>query len=884
MQDIKLPYRKKPNRLHKVVLFFLWAAIYYFVIQAVPLMAQIKEKKQLSTDDYSQWSKLWPKKISDKGKWVSYALQYKLHQDTLFVQKTEGDKKYVFPNGSNGVFNQEEWFACLVKDTLVLKNLVSGTTRYTPNVASFFFNSNGKFLLTFLNDRDGRKQLIIKDMQEKVVEIIPNISSWKSDSSGNSIVYCNDRNGQYNVELIKFGKQLSKESIVVDNEVDFQNLVFRENTIAFTQKGKTSTKLFCFNNTTKTLFRYDPEEHDDFPADSRISDSYGSLTLSKDGRRVFFLIKEKNNDSNSDETSVQIWNTEDKQLYSNKKKNGFTPLRDKLAVWWPKDNCMLQITTKERPSAMLNGNYKYALTFDPLAYEPQAKFNSDRDIYITDLSNGSQKILLEKHSGNILTVLMSPNGKFISYTKNGDWWIYKISNGTHTNITRNIGVNFFREDNNTPGEAQMYGNIGWTENDKTVYVYDQFDIWEITPDGTSASRLTHGREKHLRFRVVPLSPEKQFAESLLDFNTRSFCSQEKLLLEAYDKRTETVGYYVWKRKIGEKVVVPLNGKRSHFMKTAKSEAFVYMEQTYEQAPTLVFQANSMVKPKVLVKSNPQQKNFNWGKSELVNYEVNGEIIRAALYYPAKYKKEQKYPMIVQIYERQSHYVNDYVNPSVYEQGGFNITNFTTQGYFVLLPDINYKFGDPGESAKICTIAATNEIINRGLVDSLRIGLIGHSFGGYETDFILTKTNKFAAAVSGAAWTDLVSTYFSIGESYLKPEFWRFEEHQLRIGKSFFEDMSSYIRNSPILNAEQITTPLLAWSGQKDRTISYHQSIEFYLALRTLKKKHLLLIYPNEDHAVVNEHNQKDLTERISEWFGYYLKSEKRKKWMDANNP
>lgn len=856
----------------------------YFLLIPFLINGQIKQKRQLTVDDFDKWSTLWIKKLSDKGEWASYTLKYELHRDTLFVQKTEGDTKYAFPNGHDGKFNREEWFASQMHDTLALQNLIKGTIEYTPNVSSFTFTTNGKYLLVFFNEPEGKKRVVVKNMQGQIVESIPNISSLKIDSVGNSIVYCTDQDKKHSVGTIDFGKQIIKESIVYDNVAGFQNLAWRGSLIAFTQKDTLTTKLFCYNTSTKKLLSYNPEGRDDFPIDMRIADDYGSLTLSDDGQRVFFLLKENNTISEKSEATVQIWNTEDKQLYDNHKKYGSASLRDKLAVWWPQNNRILQIASKELPSAMLNGDYKYALTFNPLAYEPQSKFNSERDIYITDLSTGKQKLLLEKHSGNILTLLMSPNGKYIAYPKGGHWWIYDISKEIHTNITGKMGVNFFREDNNMPGESQMYGNPGWTENDKAIYLYDQFDLWEISPDGTLNVRLTHGREKHLRFRINPLPPEQQFSDSFFDFATRRFHSTDTLVLEAYDKHTETSGYYLWNRKNGERPLVQTGMKTSHFTKAASSEAFIYLEQNYQHSPRLVFRSGYKSKQKELLQSNKQQENFYWGKSELVSYMVDGKRLLGALFYPAEYQKRKQYPMIVQIYERQSHYVNNYVNPSVYEQGGFNITNFTTQGYFVLLPDIAYQFGDTGASATACVIAATDEMIKRGFADPSKLGLIGHSFGGYETDFIITQTDKFATAVSGAAWTDLVSTYFYIGESYLKPEFWRFEDHQLRIGKSLFEDPSSYIKNSPILQAANVRTPLLAWVGAKDRTIDSYQSIEFYLALRKLKKRHTLLIYPSEDHALLEENNQKDLTMRIKEWFDYYLKNKKRETWMEANNP
>lgn len=161
------------------------------------------------------------------------------------------------------------------------------------------------------------------------------------------------------------------------------------------------------------------------------------------------------------------------------------------------------------------------------------------------------------------------------------------------------------------------------------------------------------------------------------------------------------------------------------------------------------------------------------------------------------------------------------------------------------------------------------------------GLTGHSFGGYETDFIITQTNLFAAAVSGAAVTDLTSFYLSKGTASGKPELWRSESQQWRMGKSLFEDRAGYKRNSPIEHAMNITTPLFSWVGGSDRQIHWHQSVEFYLALRRLQKMHIMAVYPKEDHTVNESVNQKDLSIRLHDWFDYYLKDIPPTAWIKA---
>ncbi len=138
---------------------------------------------------------------------------------------------------------------------------------------------------------------------------------------------------------------------------------------------------------------------------------------------------------------------------------------------------------------------------------------------------------------------------------------------------------------------------------------------------------------------------------------------------------------------------------------------------------------------------------------------------------------------------------------------------------------------------------------------------------------------FAAAVAGAAINDYVSSYLWITWGFEKPNFWHYEFGQLRMGKSLYENYQGYLKNSPIYHADKVNTPLLSWAGEQDAQVHYYQTIEFHLALRRLDKINTMLLYPGEDHVLMNKKHQKDLTERIEQWFDYYLKGSKKPEWF-----
>ena len=97
------------------------------------------------------------------------------------------------------------------------------------------------------------------------------------------------------------------------------------------------------------------------------------------------------------------------------------------------------------------------------------------------------------------------------------------------------------------------------------------------------------------------------------------------------------------------------------------------------------------RPRIVVKTNPQQHKYKWGKVDRISYTISdNQLLNGILYYPANYKPDRLYPMVVKIYETQFEYLHHYFSPTSYMPAGFSPTNYTTDGYFVLYPDIIYK--------------------------------------------------------------------------------------------------------------------------------------------------------------------------------------------------
>lgn len=860
---------------------------WFFLSASCLITGQVQMKKDLIAADYPLWSTLTIDKLSQDGKWVSCNLEYKGIADTLFVKNKANKDTYSVPAGYNGNFAGTKWFGCLSpQGGLHLLNLQNGEKEVIADVSSYSFLSNGKYIAFITKDAAAKNQLVIRTPEGTVIDSFKGVDQFTVSHTGDKLLFSSKDESRNVVWILSFQKGYSKKIIASGEGAGFYNFVWQQNdqSAAFLKEGTDTfhgkNELLFYSLKSQVLYYFVPEKENDFPAATGIvNHDEMELTISDDGRKVFFGIKKLSLFGLPEIVeNVQVWNGNDKFLYPVEQKIKGWDNVAKTVVWFPMKKKHLLITSNALPWLMLTGDQRYALTANPQAYEPQYKYFGDMDYYITDLATGNSALWLKKQSGDTDEMGISSNGKYICYYRDKQWWVYTIEKSAHTNVTKGMPVEW-DDGSLDPGYAiTAFGNPGWTTTGDLI-VYDQFDIWIIAPESGFKKRLTHGRENDIIFRLSKIS-SSDGASNFKGRISHTYDLTKDLILDAKGNHDGATGYFAWNEKTGEKPLSYSIGAVDQICKATAADIFAFREQAFDKSPSIAVKSSSDLLAETIVKSNTQQQHYYWGSSRMIYYQNDlGQSLKGALFYPANYDPAKKYPMIVYIYEKQSRDIFQYENPSKLNLGGINVTNFTIQGYFVLLPDIIHVKGDTGNSAVDCVVAAAKSVVAMDIIDRHKIGLIGHSFGGYETSFIITQTDIFAAAVSGAGVSDMVSWYLTLGWNTGRPDMWRSETQQWRMGKSFYEDPQAYYRNSPVVHASKILTPILLWAGKLDVQVDWHQTMEYYLALRRLGKKNIMLLYPEEEHVIFGSKNQIDITDKTADWFAYYLKGEKPALWI-----
>lgn len=828
------------------------------------------------------WSNmLFNHKISDDGSWVSMTINYKHKEDTLILANIHGKHTIEIPGGRWDIFSDDSnWHACYGKQQSVwLTDLKSKNTKQYPNIINHNFTKSSRYWL-ILHELTGNKStksiLKIKDLNSGYIKALEgNVLKIAVHPINNIVAISREFKNENQVILYHIDTETYK--ILASHPTNkWHALTWSENgqVLVFMENNKNSegSKNNIYAYTLRGNGKLVTLSHSSIKQLMDIEGSLGNeLQIADNGTTVALHWISPVEDNSSRE--IEIWQTDDQWLYPRYQVYQQFEKSKHSIVWQPFKKNLFKISSDELPTVIWNVNHTYALQFDKLQYEPQYKLYQYVDLYITHTQTGKRKKILEKQYNGTGFISVSPTGRHIAYFKDKNWWVFDTDTYKHTNLTQNLPVAFEDETFDQSGEIPPYGNPGWTPDDKEIILYDRYDIWKMKPDGSVPIRITAGRTKKLRYRIAKASRGKMSLLSYPEFNTYEYTLQKGVFLSIYSEN-HAMGY-VYREPKGFLTPIVWQDKQIDRLLISKDHNdLVYRKQDYHESPEIVAVNRVNNSERILFQTNRGLTHYDLGKSELIHYQTKeGDTLRGVLIYPSGYDPGKKYPMVVNIYEKMSYKLHRFNPSSNYQFTGFNAMKLATAGYAVLFPDIQYKEQAPGISALNCVTAAVEKVIDMGVANPKAIGLIGHSFGGYETAFIITQTDLFATAIAGGAITDFWTYYWNMGWNRGMPDLWRFENHQFRMGRSILEIPQEYLNNSPIHHIEDVQTPVLLWTGKEDKQVNWQQSVSFYLALRKLGKEATLILYPEEKHNLMNPENQKHLTQTIQQWFDKHLNND-----------
>ena len=896
------------------------------------------QKKILDHSDFDLWNRVVSPKISAEGNFIMYSVEKGEKDQHIKIKDTQSNLIFDYERSEGGQFTYDSEFAIFTikawkdsivemkrrkvkkdkmpKDTIGIFNLKDKSLHKIANINSYKLPEKWSGFIAYTYDNDALKEnkkskdstqnkknknlkkssskngypLVIRNLENDKEDTIPFVTDYTFAKEKTILSYITTgikdsiKSGVY-VKNLKSNN--SKQVYESHNKTKYfkLNLSHSGDNLAFViDADSTKTyhrpyELYTWNsslNNAKLVL-----DKDSSPKGYRVS-SDGEIKFSKDESKLYFglALPEIIQDTlllDEEIVNVEVWTYDEPRLYTIQEKQVKNDRRKSFqTVFHLKDSKLIQIATKEFPNALLSneGNGDYALISNPEPYQLSSQWTalfSMNDLAVVNINNGNSKIAIKS---NPSTARFSPEGEYaFGYNQvDSTWYTYNIKTSKYTELTK--GKVFYDELNDSPDYPRSYGLAGWTKNDKKILIYDRYDIWEFDPDNATSRRLTKGRETKTSFRYVKLDPEKRHIEE-----------SRKMLMTTFNEITKNSGYleYNYRNNTGKQLK---DGpfRYSTPRKARLTDNVIFNRQSFEEYPNIRISDLSFKSEKVISDVNPQQTDYNWGTAELVNWSsLDGLPLTGMLIKPENFDPNKKYPMIVNFYEKSSNGLHYHRAPSP-GRSSINYSFYTSRGYLIFNPDVYYRVGYPGESAFNSVIPGVTSLIERGFVDESNIGVQGHSWGGYQIAYLVTKTDIFKAAESGAPVVNMISAFGGIRwDTGLSRQF-QYEHTQSRIGGTPWEYPQRYFENSPIYNIDKINTPLLIMHNDADGHVPWYQGIEFFMSLRRLGKPSWLLNYNGARHWPLKMQNRKDFNIRMQQFFDHYLKGEGKPVWMDRGVP
>lgn len=624
----------------------------------------------------------------------------------------------------------------------------------------------------------------------------------------------------------------------------------------------------------------DAKSTPNFPRGQRVSRNR-RLTFSRDGSALLFGVadppaKDLDPIPARYEVKLDLWHWNDPLLQPMQAKQAARFRNATLAAVWHVDAGRMTLVGLDpiESVSFLTPDGSRALATDSRPYGKLISWDGRySDVWVINTVDGSRRRVVQGLRGG---VRRSTEGRWLVWFDGEHWHAQSSSGGPTRNLTKAIPVRFAVENWDTPQAARAYGLGGWTANDEAVLLYDRFDIWKVDPASGDAQCLTDGvgRLTKTTFRYRNFEPDR-----------RHVPANAPLWLTATNTETMASGFWIDQLDGTAKPrkVVMRDAAFRGVARAENAERYVFDLSTFRAGGDVWTAGRDFTDVERLHRANPQQDDVRWGDAELVQWRsADGTPLKGILIKPDGFDPSKKYPLMVYFYEKLSAQLHRYRAPAPGTSP--NPAYYVSNGYLWFMPDIAYRDGYPGESCLKCVVSGVQKLIERGYVDEDSIGAAGHSWGGYQTAYLVTRTNIFKAVESGAPVSNMTSAYGGIRWGSGMSRAFQYERTQSRIGGSLWRYPMRYLENSPVFAADKVETPVLMLHNDQDGAVPWYQGIEYFCALRRLGKEVYMFNYVGGGHGLRKRATQRDWTKRMQQYFDHHLRGKPAPDWMKNGVP
>jgi dipeptidyl aminopeptidase/acylaminoacyl peptidase len=805
--------------------------------------------------------------------------------------------EFEHPNLQNYKFSEDsKWFVYKIKNDenkpkmdkfkeknlgsiLKIRHLNSGTDITIDWVSEYLLDTNSKFIFYSISEPKGKKDGIY--CRELTKEFAPERKIISAENANFSNLAWNEKQNLLaflSANLNEKGKP-NDCSLLIWSEID--------------RKIDTIIVDTIIPDSTFGKFKYPenwfiPHKNNIYWNDTKALLFFGFKPISeKIDEKEAVIFKDStfyNVDTILEKTEVHIWHWND-PLIMTQQQFDWNREKDKIytAVYNHNSKQFKQLADTLADEFVASKNNNFAFILSEIPYKQEKLWAGDFfDIYIVNLENGNKAKIAEKVE-EFEPNFMSKNGNFAVFYKNKHWFLYDTKNNKTTNLTENVPTNFNDIFQDIPSNPFSCGFGGWLDNDKGLFIYDNFDIWYFDIANASTANnyrnfTKNGKQTNTKYTLRKVDRDEDFHKS-----------NDTLLISAFNKKNKNAGIFNGfinlenkdLDKIEEKIAMSPQFFRD-IRKAKDVNKIFFAKEQYDEYPNYWVTDFAFNSPKRVSDLNLAIKDtFNWGTTELVEWNFEDTTLQGYLVKPDNYDANKKYPLFVYFYDQMSDRMNRFYMPELTHRP---VNQIYMDNYIMFFVDIAYGVGSPGNDALESILSGCRYLAEKGVIDSTKTCIQGHSWGAYQAAYIVTQTDYFKAACAGAPVGNMTSAYSGIRLGSGRARQFQYEAQQSRIGGNLWDSLDAYIRNSPIFFAEKMNTPFLIEFGDIDEAVPWEQGIELFLALKRAKKPAIMLQYVNEPHWPGRYWNKLDYSIKMKEFFDHYLLEKPAPKWILEGKP